>query len=372
MTSIVLIGGGHAHLYVIKKLLIQATKLYQVTLVSPSRYQYYSGMFSGYIEGLYSEEEIRIDLKKLCERAKITFIQHKAERLDPANNLVFLDNGDSIYYDLISFNIGSFTNTPANINDGMTIKPNHVLPKIVQSLKHSEHPVIVGGGASGIELSLSLQAYRNTRGQKHPVTLISQSQLLNQYSSKISKQMVRIISKKNIVLSCHTKVISIHDQTVKTSSGVHIPYTSLLWLTGPKASPIFKLSNLQTDEKGFLSVRDTLQSTSHSNIFGAGDCVTIKHYPKLAKNGLYAIRQAPLLWNNIINYLKQKPLEPFQPQKRFLAIISTGNKEGFLIYAPFASHGRWQWKLKQYIDQSFIRSYQALYLSKHDSSKRKI
>ncbi|HLG27380.1 MAG TPA: hypothetical protein VI423_06300 [Paenisporosarcina sp.] len=82
--DILLVGGGHAHLGILRRIRMKAVD-YQVTLISDSTYQYYSGMFSGFTEGLYSEQEIRINLEELCQQSGVTFIKDTIVNVDATN-----------------------------------------------------------------------------------------------------------------------------------------------------------------------------------------------------------------------------------------------------------------------------------------------
>src|SRR5690606_10926916 len=128
------------------------------------------------------------------------------------------------------------------------------------------------------------------------------------------------------------RIESVDEHSVSTQSGRTYPQSDLLWLTGPKSPGFFKRSGLTTDAGGFLLVNDSLQSLSHPDLFGAGDCIAIDRYPALAKNGVYAVRQGSVLWNNLRNQLGGKQLAVFTPQKNFLSLLSTGGGEAFLMY----------------------------------------
>jgi NADH dehydrogenase FAD-containing subunit len=135
-------------------------------------------------------------------------------------------------------------------------------------------------------------------------------------------------------------------------------YDCLLWLTGPAAPEIFRRSRLSIDQHGYLSVNDQLQMEQYPMIFGAGDCVSIQSAPWVHKSGVYAVRQAPILSTNLRRYLYGQSLLQYKPQKHYLAIISLGNRQAFLLYRRWAIHAAWCWTLKRWIDTRFIKKYQ--------------
>lgn len=158
MADILLIGGGHVHLSILLALMKESTT-HKVTLISSTRFQYYSGMFSGYTEGIYQEEKIRIDLRSLCQRSSVPFIKDTIISLDPNKKVVKGQSGMNYSFGVISFDIGSDIMTKQQPN--MTqIKPNYLFPNEIRAFRSSEKPVLIGGGSAGVELALSILAWR--------------------------------------------------------------------------------------------------------------------------------------------------------------------------------------------------------------------
>jgi pyridine nucleotide-disulfide oxidoreductase family protein len=358
MKTILLIGGGHAHLHCLRQYSKERASAYRVMLISPSAFQYYSGMFSGFTEGLYDEEEIRADLRKLCEEAGAEFIQDTVVSMAPDSRQVFTSDGRPFTYDAVSFDIGSQIGVPAEFEPYvLNIKPNFHFTDSIRAFRASPYPVIVGGGASGVELALSILSWRKKQQLEGNVTLISSSPLLASYGKAASAKMDTIASQKGLTYHINETVEQIDEQTVVTNSGRTVPHSLVLWLTGPAAPLLFRQTNITHDSSGFLAVNDYLQSVHHPSVFGAGDCVTMQAFPSLPKNGVYAVRQGPVLWENIQKFLSGVPLRPFQPQKRFLSILSTGRREGLLSYGGLAVHGHLPWKMKHFIDERFMKPY---------------
>lgn len=362
MKTLVLAGGGHAHLHCLEQLKHEFPEDCRVLLISPSAHQYYSGMFSGYTEGVYSLDDIRIDLQKLCRSVGAIFIEDAVLAIDPkANELIGVD-GTVYQYDLVSFDIGSRTNAPKKVTDYVSsIKPNYRFPDALLQLRDSPYPVVVGGGASGVELAFSLLAWRKQQGLPVNVALFSSTLLLSGHGYAAAKKIEEIARQKALPFFTGVSVKEVDDLSVTISDGRSYPQSGVLWLTGPKSSDVFSDSGLPTDGSGFLMVNDRLQSIGYPEVFGAGDCVTLDRYPSLSKNGVYAVRQGPILWKNLKNCLSSESLLSFAPQKRFVSILSTGEGEAFLSYGNRFLHGRLPWKLKQHIDRKFMKRFKDLY-----------
>ncbi|MFC4712086.1 FAD-dependent oxidoreductase [Planococcus dechangensis] len=362
MKTLVLVGGGHAHLHCLEQLNNHALEDTQVLLISASRYQYYSGMFSGFTEGVYSLQDIRIDLAELCGKVGAVFIEDAVETIDPENKTLTCASGEMYGYDLVSFDIGSQIDIPRNfLKHIASIKPNYRFPDRLKQLRETAHPVIIGGGASGVELALAIQAWRRRHNLPLNTVLISSSALLLGLGRASSKKIEAVSQKKGLACYTGAKVESIDSQTLATSDGKSVTQSDVLWLTGPKSAELFTSSGLPTDDGGYLLVDETLHSVTHPDIYGAGDCVSIQRFPGLAKNGVYAVRQGPVLWHNLMASLTGGNLKKFTPQKRFVSILSTGDGEAFLSYGEKSFHGKIPWSLKQRIDRQFMKRYHELY-----------
>ena len=113
--ELVLIGGGHAHVQVIRMLAMKkALHGIRLTLISDEPSVCYSGMLPGCLAGLYQPDEIEVELRPLCNWAGIRFIQAQVTGLDPILQEVYLQDGRPPYtYDVLSVNIGS---TPRGMN----------------------------------------------------------------------------------------------------------------------------------------------------------------------------------------------------------------------------------------------------------------
>jgi NADH dehydrogenase FAD-containing subunit len=148
--KLLLVGGGHTHLHILKKLQQNRIPNVEVTLLSPSPVQYYSGMLSGFVEGLYTEEQIRVDLRMLCEASGVSFIQDRAVSVDPVNQTVIMyRTGRMLPYDAVSFDIGSevtATDIPGTKMFSIRVKPMELFVQFIDHLELSDRIVVVGGG----------------------------------------------------------------------------------------------------------------------------------------------------------------------------------------------------------------------------------
>ncbi|WP_157185168.1 FAD-dependent oxidoreductase [Paenisporosarcina sp. TG20] len=353
---LLLIGGGHAHLNILRD--IRENKVeYQVTLISASKFQYYSGMFSGYTEGLYSEDDIRIDLEELCEQAGVSFVEDTIVQVDALFRKLIGTSGKTYDFKVVSFDIGSTIKELEGIVIQTKIKPNFSFPMEINEFRKTTFPVVVGGGAAGVEMALSVQAWRYKNDFPPNVKIISSSPILMSISKKANLKIGRIVEQKGIQLYENDRIKEVYTDELVTNSGKRMSSSNVFSLTGPESSRLFEDGSLPTDSKGFLLVKDSLQVETYPWVFGAGDCVTMDSYPTLPKNGVYAVKQGPILWHNINQYLAGKRLKNFKPQRNFISILSVGQRQGLIIYGKHAYYGKWPWWLKHWIDVKFMKKH---------------
>jgi len=102
-----------------------------------------------------------------------------------------------------------------------------------------------------------------------------------------------------------------------------------------------------------------LQCTAYPEIFGGGDCIYFKDRP-LDKVGVYAVRQNPVLYQNLMASLEGTVLQPFDPGGDYLLIFNMGDGTGILRKKRLVFGGRPAFLIKDYIDRKFIRKFQAM------------
>ena len=159
-------------------------KRYTVTLINEAPVAYYSGMLPGAVARLYRNEEIIIHMAPLAEWSCAEYIEQRVMKIDGDSNKVYLNNGESVDYDVLAVNVGSRTLAADNVKGvwehSLTTRPiNELLPKITakeQDLKSKgivPTVAVCGGGASGTELSFAFKRrWSEYFGKEIDLTLI--------------------------------------------------------------------------------------------------------------------------------------------------------------------------------------------------------
>jgi NADH dehydrogenase FAD-containing subunit len=128
---------------------------------------------------------------------------------------------------------------------------------------------------------------------------------------------------------------------------------------GVRPSPIFAESDLPTGPDGGLRVNQYLQSTGYPEIFGGGDCIYFETKP-LDKVGVYAVRENPVIYHNLMASLEERPLQSFDPGGDYLLIFNLGDGTGILVKKWLMFRGRLAFKIKNYIDTKFMKKFQSI------------
>jgi selenide,water dikinase len=367
MKQLVLIGGGHAHVEVLRRLTMMPVPDTRVTMINTATHSPYSGMLPGLIAGHYSWDDAHIDVAGLCAKLGATFVHGEVTRVDPAARRVTLASGDSIAWDYLSVNTGSTPDT--STVDGATEHAIRIKPMagfltawdtlLTRARAGEGDPIraaVVGGGAAGAEVALAI-AYRLKSESKLPVeiALVTDS-LLPTHPKRVRKHTARALANYGVALHEGERVRAVESTQLTLDDGRVVPTTFTVWCTGASAPAWFAASGLATDERGFLRVDAFLRSTSHPDILGAGDAVSLAQRP-VPKAGVYAVRQGPILAMNLAHLARGEAACAFRPQRRFLSLLSLGGKRAVLSWGPFAAEGSLMWTLKDRIDRGFMAKY---------------
>ncbi len=376
--EIVLIGGGHAHVAVLRSFGMRPIPGVRLTLISPDYDTPYSGMLPGFLAGHYSFSESHINLIPLCQFAGAQFYRDSVVGLDLQKKKILCQNRPEISFDFLSIDTGStptMDSVPGAKEFGIPVKPvKRFLERwheIEQSIKTGGNPssdfTIVGGGAGGVELTLSLhhrlQEWRKSQKSNKPsfsFTLVTASQeILSTHNEHVRQSYSKVLHERSIALKRGFRVNRVEQGKIYDTEGNSHPFDHLLWVTHASAPSWLKEAGLETDDRGFIAVNDRLQSVSHPFVFAAGDVATMLRHPR-PKSGVYAVRQGPPLTQNLRHSVHGEALGSYRPQERFLSLISTGDQYAIASKGNFTVQGKWVWKWKDQIDRRFMRRYQEL------------
>ncbi|MBZ2168047.1 selenide, water dikinase SelD [Marinobacter sp. F4216] len=377
LRDIVLVGGGHSHVGVLKRFAMNPVPGVRLTLICRDTHTPYSGMLPGYVAGHYTYDDVHIDLSRLAEYAGARFYRDEAIGIDRDQQLVICKNRPDVPYDILSINIGSsprVQDVEGASEHAVPVKPitgfNNRWLSLLSRIENHDGPLtvsVVGAGAGGVELTLAMQ-FRlrqelRQRG-KDPAELHfhlfdANQEILPTHNPKVRAVFERTLSERGIKTHLGSPVERLSEGVLVTGSGETLQVDEVLWVTRASGPHWLESTGLALDEGLFIRVRDTLQTENDDNIFAVGDIANVVNHPR-EKAGVFAVRQGPPLAENLKRLALGKAPKPFRPQKKWLALISTGDKFAVASRGGTELHGRLVWRWKDWIDRRFMKKFNDL------------
>ncbi len=367
--DLVLVGGGHAHVSVLRSFGMKPEPGVRLTLVAKELEAPYSGMLPGLVAGHYSHGDCHIDLVRLARFANARLIHGSATGIDRTRRRVLLDGRPPLAFDLLSLDAGI---TPAlaaikgATEHGIAVKPiSSLMPRLRKIDELLASPgggrgiAVVGAGAAGFELAHAFRHRFADRAGKIYITLIGSGGLLPNVNARARRLARQSLERSGIVLIEDDPAAEIGEKYVMLASGRRIAADAALVTTGAAPAAWLKNSGLKTDADGFVAVRPTLQVLDDDDIFAAGDCAGVLEHRR-EKSGVFAVRHGPPLTENLRARARGHPPKPFSPQRRYLMLLSTGRKQAIAARGPYSLSGDWVWTWKDWIDRRFMRKFNEL------------
>lgn len=363
MKQLVLLGGGHAHVHVLKQLARQPLSGVNVTLVSPFEKQIYSGMVPGWLAGHYSIDECSIPLSPLTGLANVKFLEAAATAIDANAKQVATSSGETLAYDWLSVDTGPVMDRdaiPGAREHALFVRPMEHFVRLSEGLLELAQSrvlavVVVGGGAAGVELALALQHRLQDQARVSLVT--GGSAPLSSHPTQVQTRAMALLRRARITV-LQEKCVEIAANQVVLANGARLACDAPLAVWGTSAPPWVVGSGLALDEAGFIQTQATLQSTSHPEVFAAGDVASRVDAPH-PKSGVYAVRSGPPLFANLQRTVAGQPLKPHQPQKNSLNLLACGERYALASWGEWSAQGAWVWHWKNWVDRRFVRQYQS-------------
>lgn len=353
--TIAFAGGGHAHLYSLRRTGELTARGFDVALVNPSPYLYYSGMATGVVSGLYEPSETRVDVRNLVKSGGGRFVEGRVERV--LDGELLLEGGETVAFDAASFNLGSAAPRVGGSGDAIPVKPVENAERIrelaLAASERGQRVLVAGGGAAGCEVAANLLALpvgiRLTLAE-------AGDELLPESPARAGKVMREFLRERGAEVLLNSPVEGAADGKA-WSGGWEIPYDLLVSAVGLSPTEVFRRSaglDLLTGEDGGLWVNRHLQSVSDSRLFGGGDSVAYRG-GRLPRLGVFAVRQAPVIFHNLQAVLRGEPLHSYEPQRRYLYILNLGDGTGLAVHGSLVYRGRLALVVKHRIDSRFVR-----------------
>jgi NADH dehydrogenase FAD-containing subunit len=365
---LVLVGGGHAHMMILDNLAVFIKKGIKVTVIGPSFYHYYSGMGPGMLGGTYTPSDIRFATADVVKKQGGIFVKDRVVKIDPEGRQVYTASGNTFPYDILSCNAGSYVPMDETLTDHDTVFSVKPIERLMEAAKKLQvlfaqkkiHVSVVGGGPSAAEVAGNVwQLAKRTKGHMPDIEVFAGKGFMSRFDDTVKNRIKKYLVRRGININETGYVKKVTPGAVTLESGETVSTDFIFMALGVRPSTIFEASGLPVGPDNGLLVNSYLQSVKYPQIFGGGDCIHFKDQP-LDKVGVYAVRQNPILLDNILASFEEKPLKVFEPGPDYLMIFNVGGGIGVLKKWWLVFGGRLAFIIKNYIDKKFMKKFQAI------------
>jgi NADH dehydrogenase FAD-containing subunit len=317
------------------------------------------------LSGRYEPRQVRFNIRKMVEERGGQFVEATVTAIAPGAQKLLLDNDAQVSYDVASFNIGSVVpaaETAASGEHVFTVKPIINLCKarkliLRQSAKGTTQVLVAGGGPAGIEIAANAWRLLHENGATPEITLVAGNQVLKGAPKKVRRLAVDSLAARRISILEGVRVHSFENRCAALSDGRSIPFDFAFLAVGVRPPVLFRESGIPVGEDGGMSVNEYLQSTSYPQLFGGGDCISVEGH-SVAKVGVHAVRQNPILKHNLGVALNGGEMRRFIPNPDYMLIMNMGDGRGILWKKSLVLNGILAFWLKDYIDRRFMKRFQ--------------
>ena len=337
-----------------------------VTLVSPSPEVFYSGMLPGFVAGHYPLLRCVIELDPLLKRSRADFVLGSATAVDTARRVVTIAGPDGereMGYDVLSIDTGASMEPeqmdlliPGSKLHALFVRPIESfaagwLQLCATAAERVMRIAVVGAGAGGVELALAIRHRLPTC----ELTLFSGGREPAPHHSRRVQQRVGQALERSGVTLVRRSCITISPEALLLDDGSLHECDTVIMANGARPPAWLDASALALDERGFIAVDENLRSVSDPNVFAAGDVAGRADRPR-PKSGVQAVRQAPVLADNLLAALATtgRRLTRYDAPSRTLNLISCGNQYAIASWGGTSFEGRWVWRWKDRIDRKYV------------------
>ena len=372
--DLVLVGGGHAHVQVLRRLAMRPIPGVRLTLVVDVPEAVYSGMVPGCVAGDRSAAEASIDVVPLARRAGARVVLAPALRVDAQARRIEIEGRPALPYDVASLDVGSTVRgleLPGVREHAVATRPIGEFVRQLDArlrgaaLARHVGPLrvaIVGAGVAGVELAFCLEARLRAGGVRAEIRLLGDSaEPAPGQPARLVLRLHREAARRGIELELAARVVGVEKDRVRLAGDQDgRPADLVVWATGGAPTGLLVASDLPRDERGFARVRATLEVAGCEGLFAAGDCAALEHQPWVPRAGVYAVREGPILAANLRARLEGGRLRRYRPQRDFLALLNLGDRRALGAKRGIVFAGGWVWRWKDRIDRRFVERFSVL------------
>ena len=368
---ILIIGGGFGGLFTA----LDLAGAGQVTLVSDQDHFLFKPMLYEYLSGEVEAWHIAPDFRELLDD-QTKLVRGAVTKIDLDKRLVTLaGHTTQLAFDILVFTPGAVTNYAGvegaeefsmpfrTIDDA-----NHLRRRMTESLDRIQPDsapqdtraaltfAVVGGGASGVELSTKMADLlrdavkrRALRGEPRLLVIEMADRLVPGMGEEIRKVVDQALENSRVEAFTETRVVRVTENSITLEHNqrfTEVQTAAVVWVAGVRPNPLVQDLEVEKDRRGLILVEPTLQVRGHPNVFALGDIAFYADVePTLAGTAQLALQEAHLCARNVRALIEGGELK----SKHFVELgeaVSLGTEhaavltQGKVIGGPLARQAR--------------------------------
>lgn len=360
--DLVLIGGGHSHALLLRRWAMDPMPGVRVTVIDPAPAAAYSGMLPGFVAGHYTRQELEIDLVRLAQAAGARLILGRATGIDRQARTVTVAGRPPVAFDVAAIDVGITSVMPDLPGFARHAVPAKPLGPFAQAWEDyraaatAQRVAVIGGGIAGAELAAAMA--HALRGRGAEIRMFDRGRALAAMGQRGRRLTLAALAALGVEVIEGADIAHVGADHVALGDGRAFRSDFTVGTAGARAHGWLTDTDLALKD-GFVRVDSRLRS-SDPGIFASGDCAHMDHAPR-PKAGVYAVRQAPVLWHNLRAALAGTGgLRPYLPQRDYLKLVSLGGQVALAEKwgVALASPALWRWKDR--IDRRFMAMFHDL------------
>jgi len=362
LRRLVLIGGGRAHMRLMRSLAKPLVRGAEVVLVTEERESYNPAMSAGLLRGAYSIEEARIDLVSLSERAGVRLVPHAVSQID-LNERVVLAGAERIPFDLCSLDIVGWpegADLPGVVDHALPLRPVSALPSVRAALDERfvgiDRPiqcVVVGGGTTGVEAAFALQRLLRDSSRGGVVTIVDGAETILGDGSPCRDLARQGLERAGVCFALGSKVVRVARDRVMLASGAELPADVVLWATAGVPPRAIAESGLPCDARGRVRVDHTLRSSDGAPVWAAGDCAVLEGQDARSEK-----EESTQLERSVRAALDGASPRVLRGGRSEPCLLDTGDGRALVEWGALHARARWGWWIRQRRDRRFVAEFQ--------------
>ncbi len=353
--DLVLLGGGHAHVEVLRVMARRKPAGLRLTVIAREASTPYSGLLPALLRREVTAAQAHIALAPLADAAGARLVVVAAEAIDRGAQRVILAGQPPVGFDLLSIDVGGI---PSAAPGGLPVKPiGGFLDRfslLESAWRTGDTLAVVGSGAGGTELALALAIRFAGRAR---IVLVGRGGEPVAEAPLAARRAVAAALRAAGVARCDgVTALGWADGDLALSDGRRIGCAAALWASGIVGPEFLAVSGLACDAAGCVRVDSSLRSLTDPRIFAAGDCAALADGGR-PKAGVWAVRAGPALADNLIRAARGHAVRPWHPQLAALVILGVGGGRAVAWRGRFSLAGRLPARCKHWIDRRWIKRY---------------